>query len=264
MMKAATKARCHIAIPPVEGKWEPIPELTDEFDKDRLDASKWLNPDPGWQGRPPGFFAKHNVAVRGGKLHLTSRAVDLPGLPPQYHTFTTASVLSKAVVKYGYFEIKARPMRSRASSAFWFYRGDKRAWTEIDVFEISAGTPGRKRMVYVNAHVFHAPGVKAHQEFGSKWKAPFVLADSFQRYAVDWDENRIKWFVNDTLVHEISNQHWHYPLNMAFDSETFTDWFGLPDPGELPASFSIDYVRAWRRVGRGKHLSAGRRTSRKV
>lgn len=232
--------------PPAGGQWTPIPELTDEFAGDALDAAKWLNPDPGWQGRHPGFFAKHNVVVRDGQLQLTARAEDLPDLPPNYHTFTTASVLSRATVRYGYFEIKARPMRSRASSAFWFYRGDEEAWTEIDVFEMSAGAPGRERMVYMNAHVFRTPTVKEHLQFGGKLAAPFILADAFHVYAVDWSRERIQWFVDGRLAHEVPNEHWHYPLNLAFDSETFPDWFGLPVPAELPAVFCVEYVRAWR------------------
>lgn len=259
MVSRGTRKRSVLPQPRIEGHWEPIPELTDEFDGNRLDASKWLNPDPGWKGRPPAPFAKHNVAVKGGRLHLTARAEDLSGLPPEYHTFTTASVLSTARVKYGYFEIKARPMRSSASSAFWFYYGDAEAWTEIDVFEISAGSPGRERTVHLNAHVMRSPKVKKHLEFSARWEAPFSLAGGFHVYAVDWDAKRIKWFVDGEVVHEVSNRHWHYPLNMAFDSETFPDWFGLPDPKELPATFSIDYVRAWRRID----ATGGRRTMRR-
>jgi len=85
-------------------------------------------------------------------------------------------------------------------------------------------------------------------EFGGQYEAPFIVADAFQVYAVDWNRERIQWFVNGRLVHEIPNVHWHYPLNMAFDSETFPDWFGLPDPAELPAVFSIEYVRSWRQT----------------
>jgi len=36
---------------------------------------------------------------------------------------------------------------------------------------------------------------------------------------------------------------------MNFDSETMPDWFGLPKKEDLPCSFSIEYVRAWRTIG---------------
>ena len=53
-------------------------------------------------------------------------------------------------------------------------------------------------------------------------------------------------------VRTLANTWWHQPLHVNFDSETFPNWFGLPDPAELPATFSIDYVRSWRSVGPGE------------
>lgn len=55
----------------------------------------------------------------------------------------------------------------------------------------------------------------------------------------------------DKVVHEMENTHWHQPLNMIFDSETFPDWFGLPDKKSLPATFSIEYIRSWSRTEDG-------------
>ncbi len=85
--------------PPLPGRWELVRELTDEFDSTKLDdakldATKWHPCNPGWKGRKPGFFAKENVKVRGGKLHLTARMEDRKGLPDGYHTYTTAAVVN--------------------------------------------------------------------------------------------------------------------------------------------------------------------------
>lgn len=114
------------ADPPLAGKWKPIPELTDEFEGGMLDSTKWYDHNPDWEGREPGFFSKNNVSVSDGKLHLTARAENLQDLAQRYHTFTTAAVKSKTLVKYGYFEIECRPMKSKASSAFWFYSSTKK------------------------------------------------------------------------------------------------------------------------------------------
>jgi hypothetical protein len=35
-------------------------------------------------------------------------------------------------------------------------------------------------------------------------------------------------------------------LFLIFDSETMPDWFGLPKDGDLPSTFCVKYVRAWR------------------
>ncbi|HEX5790366.1 MAG TPA: family 16 glycosylhydrolase [Luteolibacter sp.] len=246
-MLAGKSAASPPSGPPPGSKWKPIPELTDEFEGDKLDSTKWHDHDPGWNGREPGFFSRKNVTVSDGKLHLTSRVETLQDLPKGYHTFTTAAVKSKAIVKYGYFEILCRPMKSKASSAFWFYRSTPEEWTEIDVFEICGAGDQWKNTYNMNAHVFHTPTEKKHFQRPGRWKAPFDFADGFHIYALEWNKDVIKWWVDGKVVHEMKNTHWHQPLNMLFDSETFPDWFGLPDKATLPATFSIEYVRSWSR-----------------
>jgi len=232
--------------PPKHSRWKPIPELTDEFEGNKLDSHKWHDHNPGWMGRKPGFFSKKNVTVSNGKLHLTARVEDLPNLPEGYHTYTTAAVKSKALVKYGYFEIKCQPMNSKASSAFWFYNAEPELWTEIDVFEIGAGAPGHERTVHMNVYVFRTPTEEKHWANGDKFQAPFNLADDYHIYALEWDKDEIKWYVDGQVVRTIKNTHWHQPLHMNFDSETMPEWFGLPYKESLPATFSIEYVRSWR------------------
>jgi len=238
------------ACPLKHGQWEMIPELSDEFDGDRLDQTKWHPCNPGWQGRQPGWFSPKNVTVSDGKLHLTARAEDLPDLPKGYQTFTTAAVKSKARVLHGYFEIRCRAMKSKASSAFWFYHSDPNWWTEIDVFEMGCGATGHEQVVHMNAHVFVTPteGSK-HWSKGGDYKAPFDPAADYHTYGLEWNAKELRYYVDGQVVRTMENTHWHQALEMNFDSETMPEWFGLPDPKTLPASFSIEYVRSWRPVG---------------
>ena len=232
--------------PPEGSGWIPIPELTDEFEGKSLVATKWHDHNPTWLGRQPGFFAKSNVTVSDGKLQLRTQAEDLADLPEGYHTFTTAAVQSKTLVKYGYFEIKCRPMKSKASSAMWFYQSTAAEWTEIDVFEICGDGP-LQRKYHMDAHVFRSPTIKEHLHVPEIWEAPFAFAGEDHVYALEWNEKILRWYVDGKVVREMTNQHWHQPLTLNFDSETMPDWFGLPDRAALPAVFFIDYVRAWRK-----------------
>jgi len=248
MSKSATV----VAGPPQDGKWEPIPELTDEFDGDTLDESKWHNHNPTWLGHQPGFFSQNNVSVADGKLHLIAKAEDLPGLPEGYHTFTTAAVQSKAKVLYGYFEAKCKPMNSRVSSAFWFYAQDPDEanatwWTEIDIFELSGGHPKWNQQVHMAAHVMATPEEgRKHFAFGEAWIAPFRLADDYHVYALDWNKDALKYYVDGVVRYTLKNTRWHQPLHMDFNGETKPDWFGLPEKETLPSTFSIEYVRSWK------------------
>ena len=201
------------ADPPPGARWVPIPALTDEFEAEVLDGRKWTDHNPNWKGRKPGYFSPANVRVHDGKLHLTAKAEDLPDLPEGYHTFTTAAVRSIADVRYGYFEIKCRPMRSRASSAFWFYKTEPDTWTEIDVFEIGGGAPDNERIYHMNAHVFRTPEYKGtvekHLTHPGFWKAPYDLAAEYHVYGLEWDEEEIAWYVDGKRVRTLPNQYWH-------------------------------------------------------
>ena len=234
--------------PPAEGAWEPIPELTDEFDGDRLDPAKWHDTNPAWKGRKPALFRASNVRVEGGSLHLTMRCEDVPGAPKGYHTFTSAAVKSRVTVRYGYFEVRARAMKSRGSSAFWFYRSTPERWTEIDVFEIGGAAPKHQRALHLNVHVFRTPTEKRHWSKAGTYTAPADLADAFHVYGLLWTKEQIAWTFDGRPVRTIKNTHWHQPLNMDFDSETMPKWFGLPEKKDLPSTFSIAYIRAWKQA----------------
>ena len=231
---------------PLEGNWRFEPDFSDEFNADSLDAEKWFPKNPGWLGRQPGWFSPDNVTVEEGCLCLTARNEDLPNLPEGYHTFTTAAVQSKKRVLYGYFEVKSRPMNAIASSSFWFYGVDPGEWTEIDVYEMSGAHPQHENIYHMNLHVMIKPDKgENHWNRGKDWTAPFLLRDDFHRYGLLWNEKTIAWFVDDEKVWETENTDWHQPLTVNFDSETMPEWFGLPKPEELPATFKIDYIRHW-------------------
>jgi len=177
------------------------------------------------------------------------RCEDVKDAPKGYNTFTSAAVQSKTRVKYGYFEIKAKPMNSHGSSAFWLYYGDKEEWTEIDIFEIGGGAPGFERKYNMNLHVFQTPQEKRHWSRGGIWMAPWRLADDYHVYGLEWDERQVVYYVDGVPVRKTANTNWHQALTLDFDSETMPNWFGLPDPKELPSTFSIEYVRAWKKPG---------------
>ena len=236
--------------PPVPGKWEPILEFTDEFGGDRIDAAKWNDHNPTWIGRKPGLFMPKNVTVADGFMHIAMRREGPPpGSPAGYHTYTCGAVRSKGTVLYGYFEARCRAMKSRGSSAFWFYDQSPKLWTEIDVFEIGGAAPGHEQKIHMNVHVFRTPeeGEK-HWSKPSTWEAPWRPADDFHVYGLLWDRDQIVWYVDGTERYRQKNTHWRQPLTLNFDSETMPEWFGLPEEGTLPSTFSADYVRAWRRA----------------
>ena len=237
---------------PLGDGWKFDAQFSDEFNQDKLDAEKWFDTNPGWLGRQPAKFCKENVYLKDGKLCLRADVAPEGYYSEEdkqkgYHTFRTAAVKSKQTVLYGYFEIRAKPMNSKASSAFWFYDVTPEIWTEIDVFEMSGNHPKYADQYLMTVHVMHTPTIKKHIQKHEAWNLSFHPADDFHVYALEWSEDFIKWYVDGKCVRELKNEYWHQPLAINFDSETMPGWFGLPDPNDLPSVFEVDYIRVWKK-----------------
>jgi beta-glucanase (GH16 family) len=233
-----------------EGGWMKFEPLSDEFEGHDLDLTKWTRNLGWWKGRQPALFSEKNVTVSEGKLHLTMRREKLATQDETqgYKDYTSACLYSKVRADYGYYEVKAKPMNSGGSSSFWFQVEDTPGWlTEIDVFEIGGKAKGFEHKYNMNLHVFKTPQEKKHWSVGGVWEAPWRLADDYHVYGLEWDKDEIRYFVDGVLVRSVENTHWHQPLYMIFDSETMPQWFGMPDDKDLPSTFSVEYVGAWKK-----------------
>jgi beta-glucanase (GH16 family) len=233
--------------------WVKFDPMWDEFDGPTLDTNKWIVGMYWWQGRQPAWFNPRNVDVQNGQLHLTMRRETVPAELQSrgYHDYSSAALHSRARSSYGYYEIKARPMDSGGSSSFWFQQEDPKVlpgWaTEVDVFELCGKSATHDRRYYMTLHVSATPDEKRHWQVGSYWELPRRFAEEFHVFGFDWDVEELRWYVDGVLVHTVPNTHWRHPLFLIFDSETMPEWFGMPNDADLPSTFSIEYVRAWKR-----------------
>lgn len=236
--------------------WTLDSRLSDEFDGAELDADRWetypTDP-PTWKGRQPALFDKANVSVQDGMLHLVFRKGDTPELRKYkkegYADYTSALVRTRERSGYGYYEARCRPMNSAGSSAFWLIgTGLPDHNVEIDIFEIGGNAVGLDRKYNMNAHVTKTPTEKRHWSVGGVWNAPWRLADAFHVYGFEWNADEMTWYVDGVAVRRMKNTNWHYPLNVLFDSESMFSWLGVPKDEDLPSTFSIDYLRVWRRA----------------
>ena len=236
--------------------------MSDEFEvtpsRIWLRRSRWEIINPTWLGRAPSFFRRENVIVNNGSMKLRSMEDTPPAnYPDQYRDFSTAFVRTKKTRLYGYFEIYCRLMDSRISSAFWFARNEPDLWTELDVFEYSTSdrvntrrTPF-KQLFNTNIHIHRHPD-------GIRYNKPQVLDVGYDlsaqpiKVGFNWQADKIEWYLNDKVVRTETNEHFHQPLHLQLDSESFPNWFGLPKTGgshmnNLPNAFEIFYVRSWYR-----------------
>lgn len=237
------------------GQWILDSRFCDDFDGATLDASRWhVNNATGTEslGRKPALFKPDNAYLSNGHLNIVFRKETLPQKYVRlgYEGYSSAMVRTIERSFYGYYEARAKPMDSAGSSAFWLaWTGLADNATEIDIFEIGGKTKNAffDRMYNMNAHVWATPHSTEHLSDGSNWISPWRLASDFHVYGFDWQPDTLRWYVDGVLVREAKNTHWFFPMEIVFDSEAMWKWFGVVDDADLPSTFSVDYLKVWRR-----------------
>jgi len=237
------------------GRWVLDSALSDDFNGDTLDLDRWhVNNAIGNEslGRKPALYRPENAYLGNGNLNIDFRKAVLPEKYVRlgYKDYTSAMVRTNQRSFYGYYEARAKPMNSAGSSAFWLaWTGLADNATEIDIFEIGGKTKdgAMDRMYNMNAHVWATPQSNEHLANGSTWRTPWRLAGTFHVYGFDWQPDTLRWYVDGVLVRESKNTHWHFPMEVNFDSEAFWNWFGVVDDADLPSTFRVDYFKVWRR-----------------
>ncbi len=187
--------------------------------------------DPG----PNGVFRVSNNILR-----IT--AMPAAGLPHgalyQSGLITSQRLFSQ---RYGYFEMRAQPPRGRGMwPAFWLLPADGKWPPEIDVMEMLGDAPAT---YYVSLHA-RLDG----KPLDSITRVPAPdLSAGFHVFGVAWRPDRIRFYLDDTMVHESATPaDMHSPMyllaNLAVGGEG--SWPGAPTAG-LIGVYRIAWIRAW-------------------
>lgn len=251
--------------------WAFVPEFSDEFSGTQLDTNKWWDFNPDWYGRKPAFFLRDNVSVSNGCLRLAAKAqkpedVTVENRVRGYDLFTTATVKSKKKVLYGYLEARCKGMRAGVCNAFWLYdplQGNPEKYRfgnfseEIDIFEFfgKPADPEAERVYYTTVHRMLTPYVESianSRQFplknkDSQQRVDFDFWADFHVYAFKWTPEEMVWYLDGREMFRRENDYYKAPLHIMFDCEVMRNWVGNPDPGDLPATFCIDYLHVWQR-----------------
>lgn len=246
------------------GGWCLNGDISDEFDGVRLDASKWhIQGTDGFYrshfiGRAPSQFSLDNVRVEDGKLKIATRwEPDYPFSDKMddgaaYENITTAAVISKAQFLYGYMEIRCKAADASITSSFWATGGG----AELDVFEFM-GAPAQKHKKplekeYMFTVIDWTKPKASRRAWRDQVQLDWRMADDFHVYGCAWDQHGLTFYADGKQVGRATRkdlgEEWILtkPIWVWVDSETFP-WHGLPEEGDLPVDFEIDYIRVWQK-----------------
>ncbi len=247
---------------------------SDEFNgpNSAPDASKWVveTGGEGWGNDELEFYTARpeNVYLQDGNLVIKALKEKYSG-GGVTRDYTSARVKTQGKFSqaYGRFEARIKIPRGQGMwPAFWMLGDDvdKVGWPacgEIDIMENIGKQPG-----IVHGSI-HGPGYVG----GVGLEAPFRLpagrafADDFHVYAVEWEPEAIRFYVDDHLYVTRTRADMRPGWKWSFDHPFFLilnvavggDWPGNPDGTTVfPQTMLVDYVRVYRRGGSTTALPA--------
>jgi len=249
---AASLAACASALPPPPSSPQWALVWQDEFDGPALDTTKWVA-DTGASGwgnaelerytAPPG-----NVRIENGNLVIEAR---------HDSTYTSARLKTQGKASWTYGRVEARIQIPRGQGiwpAFWMLGENVTSvgWPgcgEIDIMENIGREPAR-----VHGTV-HGPGYSGANGVGTSYDLHAgAFADDFHVYAIEWEGQAIRWYVDGALYLTITpasvsgtwvfNHRFFIILNVAVGGY----WPGNPDAtSTFPQVMRVDYVRVYQR-----------------
>ncbi len=247
------------AAAPTE-RWKTI--FVDEFDGpdgSLPDPAKWGfdTGGNGWGNQELQSYedATRNAFRAGGLLHLVATKGGGPFKcwygPCEY---ASARIKTKGRFAFTYGRVSARikvPKGQGLWPAFWMLGSniDSRNWPgcgEVDVMEVI----GREPRVLHGA--FHGPGYSGGQGPSATWTAQSDLGDDFHVYSVDWQPERLRFYVDGQLYADRTPADIPAGETWVFDHDFFLllnvavggKWPGSPDGStQFPAEMLVDWVR---------------------
>lgn len=241
---------------------------SDEFngpDGSPVDSSKWVmaTGGNGWGNQELEYYTARtqNAVQQGGNLVITARAEKYTGPDGITRDYTSARLRTegKFSQKYGRFEARIKIPRGQGIwPAFWMLGDDmsKVDWPncgEIDIMENIGKEPA---LVH---GTIHGPGYSGEHGLGSSFALPdnARFADDFHIYAVEWEPEAIRFYVDDHLYGTRTpaelpkGTKWVYdhPFFLLLNVAVGGGWPGNPDETTVfPQTMLVDYVRVYERA----------------
>lgn len=187
---------------------------------DKLDTSIWYVSD-GWNNgaHQNCTWSKDQVRAEGGVLSLTFEQRKVGE-----RDYACGEIQTRDRFGYGTYEVRMKTADgSGLNSAFFTYIGpaDKKPHDEID-FEVLGKNPAK---VQLNQYVSGKGGNEALAD------VPGGANSGFNDYAFVWEKERLRYFVNGALVHEVTDAA-KLPVNTQkifaslWGTDRLSDWMG--------------------------------------
>ncbi len=205
---------------PVESVMQLV--WSDEFEGTELDPNKWeVQTGNGsqfglwnWGNNEEQWYTENNISFSNGNLLIRAQAETIGD-----YDYTSARIrtLNKGDFKYGRVEASIRMAATPGLwHAFWMLpSSENSSWPETGEIDIMEYVGNRSDEIFNTIHYADAFG--NHNFIGDL--EPFPPSLDFHIYAIEWDENSIKWFLDDVLTFSIDRNDDRISATWPFDAE---------------------------------------------
>jgi beta-glucanase (GH16 family) len=229
------------------------------------DSSKWTveTGGDGWGNHELEYYTNRpqNVQIQNGSLVITALKEMYTGKDGVSRNYTSARMMTagKFEQQYGRFEARIKiPYGQGMWPAFWMLGNNSGTvgWPscgEIDIMENIGKEP-----TIVHGTI-HGPGYSGAAGIGSSFSlAGGQFADDYHLYAVEWEPNIIRFYVDSNLYATRTpadlpkGAKWVYdhPFFIILNLAVGGDWPGAPDNTTVfPQTVLVDYVRVYKKSG---------------
>lgn len=229
----------------------------DEFNSDEVNTDNWSFetgtgcPDNcGWGNNELEYYRKENASVYGGTLVIEARKENYLG---SNYTSARLKTSNKRSFQYGRVDIRALlPEGQGMWPALWMLGNNIQTvgWPqcgETDIMEMVGGS-GRENTVHGVLHWDY----NGHVQAGGQYTLPTgIFADEYHVFSIIWNENTIRWLMNDIqfYVIDITPSHmseYHQPGFFIFNLAVGGNWPGNPNATTVfPQRLKVDYIRVF-------------------
>ena len=227
----------------------------DEFDGNAL-SSDWTHEigtgNSGWGNNELQYYLAQNTEVSDGYLKITAKRQEFGG-----RNYTSSRLITEGKQSFykGRIDIRAAlPYGKGIWPALWMLGDNFRTvgWPscgEIDIMEMVGGEGANDRTVHGTIHWSNSGN---HANYGGSTSlSGGKLADEWHVFSIIWDENEIRWLMDDVEfqtadITPAELSEFHANFFFIFNVAVGGNWPGSPDAStEFPQTMAVDYIRVF-------------------
>lgn len=229
--------------------WELV--WQDEFDASTPDTAEWeLLTRKDSFNQELQYYIPEQITHQNGNLVITATDQPLDG-----KAYRSGRMESYQTFGFGRFEARMQLTSGQGFwPAFWLFPNEV-PWPtggEIDILENRGSQPNLVSSAY---HYNTVPNTSnfVYDEYTATNLdgSPVNFHDSFHDYAVEWESDEIRFYVDGNNYHTISSNdviNFATPKNIILNLAVGGIFGGNPDASTpFPSELLVDYVRVWER-----------------